>query len=130
MKICAAASLPFVFLGCQDFNPFPWYLTSSTSCRHLLERFQGTCGRARLVATRRATAHDVTDPAMDTTLVERRLEVGVLSIDAWHDVTGGAPADELRQSRAGPASAFAPLVPCDARPRPRLNRHSHDATAG
>jgi hypothetical protein len=94
---CAAASLPFVFLGwVQDFwEPFDWYLRveHGLPATYFLIPFKRRGGdRLRSVAAahRRGTAYDISD-LRDRAIELTRMgyEVGVHGIDAWHSSDRG-----------------------------------------
>lgn len=94
---CAAASLPFVYLGwAEDFwEPFAWYLKAEENLptTYFLIPFSRRAGQyvPGKHPSQRATAYDITD-LQDRVAMLKRLgcEVGVHGLDAWHSVEKGA----------------------------------------
>lgn len=93
---CAAASLPFVYLGwAKDFwLQFDAYLQieKGLSATYYFIPFKKRPGGKLAVKHpgRRATAYDIADiPELIETLTKEGCEIGVHGIDAWHSVVQG-----------------------------------------
>lgn len=107
---CAAASLPFVWLGwVKDFwLPFEWYLRveHDLPATYFLIPFKRRTGEKvpGRHASRRATKYDVTDLSDWTNrLLGQGCELGVHGIDAWHSAAHGRTERERIAAVTGAA---------------------------